>query len=55
MTVEVLTVAPETPVPLVARALREHRIHRVFVSHDTQLVGVISAFDLLGLVEEWKD
>ena len=55
MTVEVLTVAPETPIPLVARALREHRIHRVFVSHDTQLVGVISAFDLLGLVEEWKD
>jgi len=55
MTVEVLTIAPETPIPLVARALREHRIHRVFVSQDTQLVGVISAFDLLKLVEDWKD
>jgi CBS domain-containing protein len=55
MTVEVLTVTPETPIPLVARALREHRIHRVFVSQDSQLVGVISTFDLLKLVEDWKD
>jgi len=55
MTVEVLTVAPETPIPLVARALREHHIHRVFVSQDARLVGVISAFDLLKLVEDWKD
>lgn len=55
MTVEVLTVAPETPIPLVARALREHRIHRVFVAQDRRLVGVISAFDLLKVVEDLKD
>jgi CBS domain-containing protein len=55
MTVEVLSVAPETPVTLVARTMREHRIHRVFVSQGTQLVGLISAFDLLRLIEDWKD
>jgi CBS domain-containing protein len=55
MTVEVLSVAPETPVTMVARRMREHRIHRVFVSQGTQLVGLISAFDLLRLIEDWKD
>jgi CBS domain-containing protein len=55
MTVEVLCVAPETPVTLVARTMREHRIHRVFVSEGAQLVGLISAFDLLRLIEDWKE
>jgi CBS domain-containing protein len=55
MTTDVVTVAPETPVTLVARRMRENRIHRVFVASGPQLVGLISAFDLLKLVEEWKD
>jgi CBS domain-containing protein len=50
----VLTVSPQTPVPDVARMLRENGIHRVFVSEGGRLLGVISAFDLLRLVEDWK-
>jgi CBS domain-containing protein len=52
MTTQVVTVAPETPVTLVARSMRENRIHRVFVSRDAQLIGLISAFDLLRLIED---
>ena len=38
----------------VARALREHRVHRVFVVEDRSLLGVISTFDVLRLVERSK-
>lgn len=55
MTAEVRTVPPDAPVTQVARILRESHIHRVFVSDDTRLVGVISAFDLLRVVEDLKD
>lgn len=55
MTRDVRTVPPDMPVTLVARALRESRIHRVFVSEGARLVGVLSAFDLLRVVEDWKD
>lgn len=55
MTREVRTVPPDMPITHVARVLRETHIHRVFVSQGTQLVGVVSAFDLLRVVEDWKD
>jgi CBS domain-containing protein len=54
MTHGVVFVAPETPAPEVARVIRENRIHRAFVVEDGRMVGVISAFDVLRLVEEWK-
>jgi CBS domain-containing protein len=54
MTTSVLTVAPDVPAPEIARRLREHRVHRVFVTDGGRLVGVISAFDLLRLVEDMK-
>jgi len=55
MTSEVLTVPSDTPAPAVARALRERHIHRVFVADDGHMLGVISAFDLLRVIEDLKD
>jgi len=51
MTAEILTVAPETPVSGVARVLREHAVHRVLVVEDGELRGIISAMDLIALLE----
>jgi CBS-domain-containing membrane protein len=53
MTQSALTVNGETPVSEVARLLRERRIHRAWVTDEAGcLCGVISAFDLLPLVEK---
>ncbi len=34
-----------------ARIMRRHKIHHVVVTHEKQVVGIISSFDLLKLVE----
>ena len=52
MTREVATISPDAPVGEAARLLRENKIHRLFVTEGGVLVGVISAFDLLAIVEK---
>ncbi len=52
MTTEVITVRADAGVPEVARLLREHRVHRVLVVEDHRLAGIISSFDLVGLLAE---
>jgi signal-transduction protein with cAMP-binding, CBS, and nucleotidyltransferase domain len=37
-----------------ARIMRNHKIHRVVVTHEHQVAGVLSAFDLLKLVEDHR-
>jgi CBS domain-containing protein len=54
MTTRVLTVGPDATAAEVARDLRAHRVHRLFVVEDGRLVGVISTFDLLRVVETLK-
>lgn len=51
MTTELLSVAPETPVAGVARVLRENAVHRVLVIEDGELRGIVSAMDLIALLE----
>lgn len=51
MTESAVTVKPDTPVPELARILRENGIHRVLVVEDSSLRGIVSTFDLLGLFE----
>lgn len=51
MTTEILSVAPETPVAAVARVLRENAVHRVLVIEDGELRGILSAMDLVALLE----
>ena len=37
-----------------ARIMRKHKIHHVVVTHEKQVVGIISSFDLLKLVEDHR-
>lgn len=55
MTAQVLTISPSTPAPEIARLLREQHIHRVFVTAESQLLGIVTAFDLLRVLEKLKD
>jgi CBS domain-containing protein len=51
MTEKVYTVPKYEDVSTAARVMRNHRIHRVVVTDEQKVVGVLSAFDLLKLVE----
>ena len=51
MTENVVAVGPETSVADVARVLRENKIHRVLVVNKDTLLGIISSFDLIRLLE----
>jgi CBS domain-containing protein len=55
MTRDVLTVSTRALVPEVARVLRENGVHRVFVVDEGVLLGVLSAFDLIRVLEDWKE
>jgi CBS domain-containing protein len=52
MTEGAVEVEPDTPVSEVARQLRDHQIHRVLVVEDGKLSGIVSTFDLIGLLVE---
>ena len=41
-------------VDIAARIMRKHKIHHVVVTHEQQIVGIISSFDLLQLVENHR-
>lgn len=45
-------VEPNLPVEEVARLMRDQRVHRVLVVEDGALIGILSVFDLLRLVED---
>lgn len=51
MTEKVYTVPMYDDTSIAARVMRNHNIHRVVVTHEKKVVGVLSAFDLLKLVE----
>jgi CBS domain-containing protein len=51
MTEKVYTVPQYDNVNIAARVMRNHKIHRVVVTHEQKVVGMLSAFDLLKLVE----
>lgn len=52
MTREVQTVTPYADPALAARLMRKHGIHHLVVTHEHKVVGVLSTFDLLELVED---
>ncbi|HFA48552.1 MAG TPA: CBS domain-containing protein [Bacteroidetes bacterium] len=47
----VFTVPAYNDVHVAARIMRNHHIHHVVVTHEHEIVGVVSSFDLLKLVE----
>ena len=54
MTEKVYTVPMYEDVSIAARVMRNHHIHRVVVTHEQKVVGILSAFDLLKLVEKHR-
>ena len=52
MTSTIVSVAPSAPIDEVARTLLHNQVHRVLVLEDGQLLGLISSFDLIGLLEK---
>jgi IMP dehydrogenase len=51
MSDRVYTVPGYDDVAAAARIMRNHKIHHLMVTRDKELVGIISSFDLLKLVE----
>jgi CBS domain-containing protein len=51
MTEHLVQVAPDTSVGQIARTLRENEVHRVLVVDRNRLCGIVSAFDLVALLE----
>lgn len=54
MTPRVETITPETSLADAARVIREKTIHRLFVTQDGKLVGVLSTTDLMRAIAEKK-
>jgi len=54
MSKSVYTIPQYDEVSTAARIMRNHRIHHVVVTQEQRVVGVLSAFDLLKLVEEHR-
>jgi len=54
MTEKVYTIPQYDDTSIAARVMRNHRIHRVVVTHEQKVVGMLSAFDLLKLVESHR-
>lgn len=52
MTERVYTVPAYEGVHVAARIMRNHHIHHVVVTHEGRVVGIVSSFDLLRLVED---
>ncbi len=54
MTVKVFTVPQYSDIHIAARIMRNHMIHHVVVTHEKKVVGILSTFDLLRLVEDHR-
>ena len=54
MTKKVFVVPKYEDTSIAARVMRNHKIHHVVVTHEKEVVGVLSAFDLLKLVEDHR-
>ena len=54
MTEKVYVVPQYEDVSIAARVMRNHKIHHVVVTHEKKVVGMLSAFDLLRLVESHR-
>ncbi len=50
MTREVVTVSPDEDVKSIARHMIDGQLHRVLVMRDKEVLGIVTAFDLLKLL-----
>jgi CBS domain-containing protein len=54
MTEKVYTIPEYEDVSVAARVMRNHKIHHLIVTQEQKVVGIISSFDLLKLVEDHR-
>ena len=54
MTTKVYTIPPYSDVHIAARIMRNHNINHLVVADEHKIVGVLSAHDLLKLVEDHR-
>ena len=54
MTEEVITVPQDDSVHVAARVMRDNNLHHLVVTHEDEIVGILSAFDLLKVVEDHR-
>lgn len=54
MTERVYTIPQYNGVHQAARLMRNHHVNHVIVTHEKKIVGILSSFDLLKLVEEHR-
>lgn len=54
MTEKIYTVPQYNDVSIAARVMRNHKIHHVIVTHEKKVIGIISSYDLLKLVEDHR-
>lgn len=54
MTTRVVSVDPDRTVGEVARIMREEGVHRVLVTENGKIAGIVSATDLLDCLEEYE-
>lgn len=52
MTKSLSSVKPSDGISSIARQMRQDRVHRVLVIEDEELLGIISSFDLVALLED---
>jgi CBS domain-containing protein len=52
MTCDIVAVGPDATVEMIAQTMREHHVHRVLVTEDRMLLGLITTFDLLNVLAE---
>lgn len=51
MTEKVYSVPQYDDASIAARVMRNHKIHHLVVTHEKKVIGMLSAFDLLKLIE----
>ena len=54
MTEEVVTIPAYAEVSQAARTMRNHRIHHLVVTNEGTILGILSSYDLLRLVEDHR-
>lgn len=54
MSKKVLTIPKYSGIHIAARIMRNHHVHHLVVTHEKELVGVLSSLDLLQFVEEHR-
>ena len=54
MSQQVKTIPAYNPVSAAARAMRRGKIHHLVVTHEKRVIGMLSSFDLLRLVEDHR-